>query len=194
MPAFIVGKLIVVFPVPNSTEPLVPLEFNVTPPEICAIFTPSIYIFPLELSPITNFAAVMLLNSLCINVNPQAEPLQIVETVEALALAVMPSNPIVSPFPPRIVNVPVPASNAPDKEKSVPVRVTSPPLLSIAPTDKVAPPVRLISPPFVSIAPTDKVPPALITILPPEVSILSDVSEKDILPLVAVKVTLCPLV
>ena len=173
-PAFTVTCLIVEAVVPNSTDPLEPLEFNVTPPEICERVTPSTYILPLELSPITNFPAVMSLNSLCINVNPQAEPLQIVETVDAVVLAVVPSNPIVSPLPPRMVNVPAPASNAPDKVKSVPVRV--------------------ISPPLVSMAPTDTVPPALITILPPEVSIVSDVSVKDIFPVVAVKVTLCPLV
>ena len=174
LPAFIVTFLIVVSPVPNSTEPLEPLELRVVPPEMCERVTPSTYMLPAESSPITNFAAVILLNSLCINVSPHADPLQMVDIVDAVVLAVVPSNPIVSPLAPRIVTVPTPASNAPDKVNSAPVRV--------------------ISPPLVSTAPIDKVPPAVIMILPPEVSIVSEESVTDIFPLVAVKVTLCPAV
>ena len=40
-PAFTVTCLIVEAVVPNSTDPLEPLEFNVTPPEICESVTPS---------------------------------------------------------------------------------------------------------------------------------------------------------
>ena len=40
-PAFTVTCLIVEAVVPNSTDPLEPLEFNVTPPEICERVTPS---------------------------------------------------------------------------------------------------------------------------------------------------------
>ncbi len=86
----------------------------------------------------------------------------------------MPSNPIVSPLTPRMVTVPFPACNVPERLKS--------------------PPVRVILPPFVCIFPTDNVPLAFITIFPPEVSILSDASVNEIFPPLAVKVTLCPLV
>ena len=89
-------------------------------------------------------------------------------------LAVMPSNPIVSPLLPRMVSVPVPASSEPERVKSSPASV--------------------ISPPFESMAPTAKLPPAVITIFPPDVVILSEEFEKDIFPVLAVKETLCPLV